>query len=46
MEKINDNLQFDDDIDVLGIASVETMGPADGTSEPLGRIVLPGIAEE
>lgn len=48
MEKINDNMWHndrDDEIVVLGKASVETMGRA-GSGEPIGALVLPGIAED
>lgn len=48
MEKVNDNVRTNDreeGIVVLGKASVETLGRA-GSGEPIGALVLPGIAED
>lgn len=48
MDKRNDNARSDsrkDEIEVFGAVSVETKGPA-GTGEPLGKSILPGIAQE
>lgn len=48
MEKINDNVRNndrDDDIVVLGKASVETLGRAEA-GELIGGYVVPGISED
>ena len=43
----NDNIRSElpEDVIVLGVASVETKGPA-GLFEPIGNPVAPGISEE
>lgn len=45
MEKI-ENAPQNDDVIVLGIASVETQGSPGPTNEPVGYRALPEIAEE
>ncbi len=45
MEKI-ENAPQNDDVIVLGIASVETQGVPGSTNEPIGYRALPGIAED
>ena len=48
MNKTTENSRIearDDDVIVLGNISIETKG-ADGVGEPIGRLMLPGIAED
>ena len=49
MEKHNDNArigQAEEDVVVLGTASVETRGGGGKNTEYLGQFVIPGISED